>query len=192
MTAYSRNGDEAAFEVLLGRYRNQVFGFLMRATQDRAAAEDLYQETFFKLIRHAPNYTPKSTFRTFLFTIARNTLNDHYRKQVRNPSRHAAGIQDENSGNEPAAATASNPDTLADRLRIRAVIDMALNRLPPPQKEMFLLREEAGLDFAEAARAARCSVNTAKSRMRYALLKLRELLREYGAVPEGSKTDEMS
>jgi len=187
MIRYSRYGDIAAFEHLVQRYRNPVFGYLIQTCRDKSLAEDLYQETFIRVIRAAPRYRKRAGFRTWLFTIARNLVIDAYRKkQARGiPVALTPAAKKENPG-EHVILESREPDPLRDteNREIRETIASAVESLPEAQREMFLLREDAGLDFSEAARVAGCSVNTAKSRMRYALLKIRDALSRAGIVPE--------
>ncbi|MCD4654471.1 sigma-70 family RNA polymerase sigma factor [bacterium] len=185
MLRYSRNGDIAAFEVLLKRYQNQLFGFLIQSCRSRDRAEDLYQETFFRVVRSAGNYKTSASFRTWLFTIARNLLIDEHRKTLTRPQETRTKNHDTNEFID-STIVSETPD--AERImrsrEIRETIQSALASLPEQQREMFLLRENAGLDFKEAARITACSVNTAKSRMRYALLRIREKLEQSGLIPE--------
>jgi RNA polymerase sigma-70 factor, ECF subfamily len=187
MMKYGRNQDPEAFDLLLSRYREQVFGFLFRSCSSREAAEDLYQETFMRVIRAAAAYKPSAKFRTWIFTIARNLLKDLYRRNlVRLPvfSLDFDNPEDNHAVREPADTRTPDPMQKAIDHETRIVLYQALRALPPEQREIFLLREEAGLDFQEAASVANCSVNTAKSRMRYALMKLRDELNQAGIRPE--------
>lgn len=187
MKMYAKNGDTNAFEMLVQRYRNQIYGYLIQTCRNRSAAEDLYQETFIRVIRAAPNYRKTASFRTWLFTIARNLVIDAHRKQkARITTITPCDDQDINGGSYLQNMPGNSPDPLrlAAGQEIRSIILSAIQALPEPQREMFLLREEAGLDFKEAARVAGCSVNTAKSRMRYALLKIRERIVQAGMTPE--------
>ena len=95
MIEYGKKGDAKAFEELLNRYRSQVFGYFVSACRHRETAEDLFQETFFRIIRSARSYKPKSSFRTWVFTIARNILIDWSRKSKKGA--HAVNLND-NSG----------------------------------------------------------------------------------------------
>lgn len=180
MEEFGQNGDMRAFEVLLARYRSQVYGFIVKSIPDRDSADDLYQEVFLRVIRASGQYQRSATFRTWLFTIIRNILTDHYRRvKVRscvNSMSSDANISETNRPEDQFEDSQQDPFRETAQKEIREAIESAVRCLPEEQKQIFLLREEAGLDFEAAARTAGCSVNTAKSRMRYALLKLRENL----------------
>ncbi|HPQ39132.1 MAG TPA: sigma-70 family RNA polymerase sigma factor [bacterium] len=187
MKRYAKKGDVAAFELLMSRHRNQVFGYLVQTCRDRELAEDLYQETFIRVIRAAPGYRKTASFRTWLFTIARNLVIDAHRKRKNRPAVQSIDTDGGFAGSGEMMAlelTDPGPEELTAGRELRDIIVSAIQALPDQQREMFLLREEAGLDYAEAARIAGCSVNTAKSRMRYALLKIRERIVQEGIVPE--------
>ncbi|MBN1357030.1 sigma-70 family RNA polymerase sigma factor [bacterium] len=187
MMQFSRQGRQDAFETLYRRYRRQIFGFFINGTGCRELAEELYQELFMKIIQHAGNYRPTAAFRTWIFAIARNQLRDAYRRgSVRQimQSLDSSTAETANSPVEPPADKASNPHRRIQDAEIRKIVLQTLRELPRHQREMFLLRESNGLDFKDAARMAFCSVNTAKSRMRYALMRLREAFTEHGIRPE--------
>jgi RNA polymerase sigma-70 factor (ECF subfamily) len=177
-----RDGDVRAFEVLVTRHRKPVFNFILRFVRDTAQAEDVTQETFLRLVKGADAYERQAKFTTWLYTIARNLCVDAAR---RGKHRKAASLDapiDEDAG---ASLLDLVPDGQAgvDRqaqsrelgLRLR----QAIESLPDEQREIFLLREVADLQFNEIAAVVGCPENTVKSRMRYALEKLREALEEY-------------
>lgn len=173
-------GDARAFEDLVRRHRTPVFSFLLRLTGDRARAEDLCQETFLKAVRGAAGWAPRAPFRTWLYAIARNRAVDEARRQA---FRRADPIDD-----APPAAAASgdpSPERSADDALLRPKLEAALAALPEEQREVFLLREYAGLRFAEIASVTAVPENTVKSRMRYALEGLRERLAALGVGPDG-------
>lgn len=187
MERYSQKADVKAFEILLRRFRTELFGFLVRSCGDHALAEDLYQETFIRVIKAASTYSSSARFRTWIFTIARNLLTDHYRRQsVRRivmPLNRSTDPDDEENADYPDRDVAP-ADARVASIEIAGALRDILAELPAEQREMFLLREEAGLDFKEAARVTGCSENTAKSRMRYALLKMRDEFTRRGLIPE--------
>jgi RNA polymerase sigma-70 factor, ECF subfamily len=187
MLTYAKTGRPDVFETLYRRYRRQVFGYFVHGTKNRELAEELFQELFMRVIKHAGTYKSKATFRTWLFTIARNLLRDSYRRSGVRRIMTSLDIPKEDTHKsipEPAAAESQNPFRSAQSSEIRTILSQALADLPHEQREIFLLREMAGLDFTQAAKAASCSVNTAKSRMRYALLRLRDVFSSHGILPE--------
>jgi RNA polymerase sigma-70 factor (ECF subfamily) len=178
-----REGDVRAFEVLITRHRKPVFNFILRFVRDSALAEDVVQETFLRVVKNAEAYERQAKFTTWLFTIARNLCVDASR---RGKHRKAASLDAPLDG---ADGKLSLGDTVADsgagvdrqaishQLQIR--MKAAIAELPDEQREIFLLREVADLQFNEIAEIVGCPENTVKSRMRYALEKLREALAEY-------------
>jgi len=185
MQRYALKADTRAFETLLRRFRVELFGFFVRACRDRQAAEDLYQETFIRVIRSASAYSPTARFRTWLFTIAHNLLTDHYRRQSIRRIVTPFDRNDDEDGSDrdyPDQAGIA-ADKKVELLEYARALREILAELPAEQREVFLLRENAGLDFREAAGILGCSENTAKSRMRYALEKIRDEFSKRGLMP---------
>jgi len=179
-----QRGEARAFETLMLRHRTPVYAFLLRLTGERTRAEDLVQETFLRLVKGAAAWEPRAGVRTWLFTIARHLAVDASRRQVFRAveSLDAPGADGQGHRHPPPAATGPAPDEAAEAARLRPRLEAALAALPAEQREVFLLREHAGLGFAEIAGATGVNENTAKSRMRYALLALRERLGAEGIV----------
>ncbi len=174
-------GDARAFEALVRRHRTPVFSFLLRLTGDRGRAEDLCQDAFLKAVRAAADWEPRARFQTWLYAIARNLAVDEARRQT---FRRAEPLDE-----APAGAAASDdppPDRSAEGALLRPKLEAALAALPDEQREVFLLREYAGLRFHEIAEVTGAAENTVKSRMRYALEALRERLAALGVGPEAA------
>jgi RNA polymerase sigma-70 factor, ECF subfamily len=169
-----RAGDGGAFPVLVQRHRARVFAFVLRLTQDRARAEDVLQETWLRVVRGASAWQPTARFTTWVYTIARNACVDGARRE-----QHRAA---ESLSEEPpdAGAPWSNPERGAGATELRRFLEQAIAALPVEQREVFLLRELAGVPFAEIARVTGAPEPTVKSRMRYALEALRAHLRRQG------------
>lgn len=178
-------GDVRAFEVLLARHRGAVYAFLMRSVRDPAVAEDLFQETFLRVVQRSDQFTGQSRFTTWLYTIARNLTVDHARRMRHR--RHAsldAPVHGGDSGDSRVLGDGvAGPDRGADRAAIEAqakeTLRIALDALPDEQREVFHLRQVDGLAFADIASILGIPENTAKSRMRYALERLQQALGEY-------------
>jgi RNA polymerase sigma-70 factor (ECF subfamily) len=177
-------GDARAFEGLVRRHRTPVFSVLLRLTGDRGRAEDLCQEAFLKVVKASPDWQERARFSTWLYAIARNLAVDEARRMVfRRAESLDAAAPGEGSRPEPAAED-PGPDRLADASLVRPKLEAALAALPPEQREVFLLREHAGLRFGEIAEVTGAPENTVKSRMRYALEALRIELAARGIGPE--------
>ncbi|WP_308197065.1 MULTISPECIES: RNA polymerase sigma factor [Anaeromyxobacter] len=177
-----RGGDARAFEALMRRHRAPVFSFLVRLTADRARAEDLCQEVFLKVVKASRTWEERARFRTWVYAIARNLAIDEARRAAfrRAEPLDAPGP----TGAAAHAADGPSPDAAADAALLRPRLEAALAALPAEQREVFLLREYAGLRFAEIAEVTGTPENTVKSRMRYALEALRVELAAAGVGPD--------
>jgi RNA polymerase sigma-70 factor (ECF subfamily) len=182
MTRYPR-GDLSAFSALVARHKTPVYNFVLRQLRSPAAAEDLVQDIFVRIIENAGSFKHEARFTTWAYTIARNLCVDHMRKA--SYRRHASLEQKadgENADGLSIAEKVSDPHPRASTERaaaageIQIAIVAAVDELPPDQKEVFLLREVANLPFSEIATITGAQENTVKSRMRYALERLQEAL----------------
>lgn len=182
MVAYQK-GDVRAFELLLTRHRKPVFNFILRFVGLRETAEDLLQETFLRVIKGAEAYQRQAKFTTWLYTIARNLCVDQSRraKHRKAQSLDAPMSNLADSGTLldviPGKEMASDRQTGNKELQIR--LHAALSRLSEEQREVFLMREFLDMPFKDIADVVGVPENTVKSRMRYALEKLRLELDEY-------------
>lgn len=184
MRRYAR-GDVAAFERLYERHRAALHRFLVRQTRDPEFAGDLFQETWGKVIAYRDRYEERAQFRTFLFHVARNCWLDALRARGRDLTWAAQTIEPDDAtlfdgdarGPEQHAVAASEGE------RLRA----ALAQLPEAQREAFLLHEEGGLTIEEVASVTGVGAETAKSRVRYALVKLRAALVTERAAPADAR-----
>jgi RNA polymerase sigma-70 factor (ECF subfamily) len=174
-------GDRAAFEELFERYRRLLFTFLLHQTGDRLVAEDLFQEVFLRVIRARKSFRRGGgPFKSWLMTIARNAVIDMRRRAAVRRDVDGVHRQDPERGRAEERIAdhkaSGDPHQAAEIGHIRRRIVEALGRLPDEQREVFLLREQVGLDFGGIAELTGCKVATAKSRMRYALEGLRRQL----------------
>jgi RNA polymerase sigma-70 factor (ECF subfamily) len=161
-----RDGDVAAFEALYRRHKDSVYRYLLRMSRDEQVAEDVVQDAWSKIIRARDQYRPTARFSTYLFRVAHNCFIDY----VRRNRRHEHG-EELDADSTPASGDA--PETETERLLARERLDIALRQLPDEQRDVFLLREEAGLSLDEIALVTNTNRETAKSRLRYAIGKLR-------------------
>jgi RNA polymerase sigma-70 factor (ECF subfamily) len=180
MQAY-REGNPRAFEVLLARHERKVWNFLRRSVGDPTAAEDLLQEVFLRVIKAQAEWKGEAKFTTWVYAIARNLCIDHARRAVHRDARSLDAptrANDETSEtlHDRVADGARDAEGLASDGQVRARVDQAVAALPPDQREVFLLREVMDLPFAEIAAVVGAPEPTVKSRMRYALERLREAL----------------
>lgn len=179
-------GDAGAFEALVRRHRTPIFSFLLRLTGDRGRAEDLCQEAFLKVVKASAGWQERARFSTWLYAIARNLAVDEARRMA---FRRAEPLDAAAPGDPPRpepAAEGPGPDRLADSSLVRPKLEAALQALPAEQREVFLLREYAGLRFGEIAEVTGTPENTVKSRMRYALEALRAELAARGIGPDAA------
>jgi len=182
-----QEGDARAFEVLVLRHRRPIFNFVLRYVRDPVAAEDVTQDTFLRVVRSADHYVREAKFTTWLFTIARNLCVDASRRaKHRNMASLDAPIDDEGRGAKIDLVPSGGPavDRQAIGTELKARMQHAIAQLPEEQREIFLLREVGDLQFNEIAEIIGVPENTVKSRMRYALEKLREALAEYRDLAE--------
>jgi RNA polymerase sigma-70 factor (ECF subfamily) len=178
-----QSGEVRAFEILLSRHKKPVFNFILRFVGDRETAEDLLQETFMRVIKGAEAYKRQAKFTTWLYTIARNLCVDQTRrrKHRRHASLDAPMSASEDSGTLmdviPGSEMASDRKSVNKELH--ETMQRAIAGLSEEQREVFLMREFLDLPFKQIAEVVGVPENTVKSRMRYALEKLRLELDEY-------------
>ena len=180
-----QKGEVRAFEVLLTRHRKPVFNFILRYVGEPAQAEDLLQEVFLRLIKSADGYQKQAKFTTWLYTIARNLCVDNSRRGKHRKAYSLDMPMDTDGGKEGATLLDVVPDKSPGTDRkvqskeLHGRLHAAIGKLAEDQREVFLMREFLDMPFREIAEVVGCPENTVKSRMRYALEKLREELEEY-------------
>jgi len=171
-----RQGDVQALGLLVEHFRRPLFGFILRMTEGRGDPEEVFQEVWFRAIRNLGKYKPKS-FLSWLFRIAHNLIIDRARSARPMRSLNEAG-EDETPLEERLPGSTHDPAKLTVAADLGQRIARAVGGLPGEQREVFLMRTEAGLPFKEIAKIQNISINTALARMQYALAKLREELKD--------------
>jgi RNA polymerase sigma-70 factor (ECF subfamily) len=175
MIAY-RDGDAAAFETLYARHKGPLYRYVLRSVKAHGEAEELFHDVWLRVIEARERYVTTARFTTWLYTIAHNRVVDHWRRRGLTLASLDASNDPDDPPFEPAAAPQDEPQRRADLNEDLRRLGVALAALPPAQREVFLLREEAGLSLPEIAEVAGIDLEAAKSRLRYALAKLREAL----------------
>jgi RNA polymerase sigma-70 factor (ECF subfamily) len=175
MVAY-RNGDSGAFDQLYRRHRGPLFRYLLRQCRDNAIAEELFQDIWLNLIRARASYVVSSRFTTYLYRLAHNRLIDHYRRRA--PADLVSYDDDAYSLELPPAGYAEPQASYEAKAQLTRVLEV-LERMPAAQREAFVLQQEAGMSVEEIAQTTGVSRETAKSRLRYAMTKLRAGLDEW-------------
>lgn len=170
-------GDEQAFSQIINRYQGMVYGYFLRSGSGHENALDLTQEVFIKLYDYAPKYTPSAHFKTFLFTIARNRWVDYLRKVA---GKEPVNLHDE----QHLKSGAPTPLETVQAKELRAMVDLAIEQLPPKQKETLILAEVAGLKYNEISEVLDVAVGTVKSRIFNAINNIREYLKKHGMLEE--------
>lgn len=176
-----RDGDAAAFEVLHHRWRGRLYRYLLHQCGNSATADELYQDIWLKVVGARLRYEVAARFSTWLFRIAHNRLLDHFRSQgrVRLESLDQ-GFSDEGDGAvmDPPAAPGEQPERMLERKALASRLLDCIAALPEAQREAFLLAEEGDLSTEEIGAATGVNRETAKSRLRYAIARLRRCLQD--------------
>ena len=171
-------GDHSAIEVLINKHRSKVYTYILITIKNQQLAEDLFQETFIKVIQslRGGKYKDNGKFLSWVIRIAHNLIIDHFRKekQMNTVSNDDSEVDLFNS----KKLSDSNIEELIINSQIKSEIRILINELPDDQREVVLLRHYGGLSFKEIADQTDVSINTALGRMRYALINLRKLIQE--------------
>ncbi len=162
MQSYAKD-DTQAFDTLYNRHRGSLYRYLKRQLNDSATANDLYQGVWEKVIRARRSYRHTTPFSAWLFTIAHNHLVDHYRRKQPGYDATSNGLADDRPGPVQDAMSGEQDQQLLD----------AIAKLPLEQKNTLLLKLETGLKMEEIAKLTGVNRETVKSRLRYAVNKLK-------------------
>lgn len=177
MQAYGA-GHAAAFDVLYSRHKGGIYRYILRHCRDAGVTDEIFQDVWMNAIRVRASYVPTAKFTTWLYTLAHNRLVDHWRASGR--VRLASVDDDDGDARDLVDALPGDahhePHSRAEANELGAHLKSALAALPPEQRDAFLLQYEGGLSLDEIAEATGVGMETAKSRLRYALTKLRSAL----------------
>ncbi|MDR7136235.1 RNA polymerase sigma-70 factor (ECF subfamily) [Lysobacter niastensis] len=166
-------GDTSAFEMLYARHRGPLYRFLLRQLRDNALADEFFQDVWQRVIAARHGWKPEAAFSTWLYRIAHNRLNDHWRGLKHRPPAPEDG--DERAARVPDPTT---PERELSEFEQRRRLQRAIEELPEDQREAVLLRLEQELSLDEIGAITGVGRETVKSRLRYALDKLRARLSE--------------
>lgn len=174
-------GDECALGVLIERHKQRIYSFIYSKVLDRDITEDIFQDTFIKVIRTLKkgNYNEEGKFLPWVMRISHNLVIDHFRKNNRMPKY-------DNKGDFNIFSVLSDTDLNAEKKIIKNQVERDVRRLvdelPADQKEVLLMRMYQDLSFKEISEKTGVSINTALGRMRYALINLRKVIDKHNIV----------
>lgn len=178
VAAYA-NGDNKAFDTLLKRHQNRVFSYIYYIIKDKDIADDIFQETFVKAITtiRQNRYTENGKFSAWITRIAHNLVIDYFR-QNKSEGNVSTDNEEIDILNRQELCDDSIEDVLIGR-QVRADIRRLIHALPDAQRKVLMMRYYRDMSFKEIAEATGVSINTALGRMRYALLNMRRMAKEY-------------
>ena len=172
-------GEANALAPLVEKYKRPLYSFILKMTEGREDAEEIFQETWFRVLKNIHKFKHKN-FLNWMFRIAHNLVIDRARRNSKNISMQSSigGEDGDCTLEDRLAAPGISPSEEAGGAGLGRLIETAVATLSPEQKEVFLLRMYGNVSFKEIAKIQKCSINTCLARMQYALTKLRSLLKE--------------
>ncbi len=177
-------GTEKALEVLLHRHKSKIFTSIMMVIKDHSLAEDIFQDTFFKVIQTLKRgqYNEEGKFLPWVIRISRNLIIDHFRRIKKMPP-VPVYVTDEGEEVSVLNTLAADDDTerKLESGKIKTSIRKLINNLPEDQREVVLMRMYYDMSFKEISEFTKVSINTSLGRMRYALFNLRKMIEEQDA-----------
>jgi len=170
-------GKDASFEVLLNRYRDRVFSYIIYTVRDEDLANDIFQDTFIKVIKTLKkgNYNEEGKFLPWVMRIAHNLVIDHFRRNKRIP------VLENTRDNDQYRKISSdelNIEKAIIKKQIHSEVKALVKELPKEQRQVLIMRIYCEMSFKEIAEQSNVSINTALGRMRYALINLRTMVKE--------------
>ena len=176
------NGEEDAIHHLILRHKNKVFTYIYITVKNQQLAEDLFQDTFVKVIKslHEGKYQDNGRLLSWIIRIAHNLIIDHYRKE-----RQLNTFSNDNYEQDLFNSARYSEETIEQMMisdQVLQDVRKLVDQLPEDQKEIIMLRHYGGLSFKEIADQTNVSINTALGRMRYALINLRKLVKQHNII----------
>lgn len=177
------NGSEYALEQLINRHQLQIFNFINSKINDRDTSEDLFQDTFIKVIRTLKSgaYNEEGKFLPWVMRIAHNLVIDHFRKSNRIPT---LGNKEDFDIFQFISDKSPNAESTLVQEQVLKDLQKLIQELPEDQKEVLIMRLYRDMSFKEIAENTNVSINTALGRMRYAIINLRKLITEHQIILE--------
>jgi RNA polymerase sigma-70 factor (ECF subfamily) len=171
-------GEQSCFEQLIHRHKNKVFTYISLYIRDQALAEDLFQDTFMKVIQsiRAGKYQDNGKFISWVMRIAHNLIIDHFRR-IKQMNTISNDDYESDLFNSKKFSDSNIEDDMIKR-QIQKDVRTMISLLPEDQREVVILRHYSGLSFKEIAEITDVSINTALGRMRYALINMRKIMEE--------------
>jgi len=177
------DGSEYALEQLINRHQLQIFNFINSKINDRDTSEDLFQDTFIKVIRTIKSgaYNEEGKFLPWVMRIAHNLVIDHFRKSNRIPT---VGNKEDFDIFQFISDKSPNAESTLVQEQVLKDLQKLIQELPEDQKEVLIMRLYRDMSFKEIAENTNVSINTALGRMRYAIINLRKLITEHQIILE--------
>ena len=174
-----QDGDVHSFELLIGRYQKQVYSYILTLVKDKQLADDVFQDTFVKVIQTVKSkaYKDDGRFVQFAMRIAHNLVIDHFRKENRIPTVESSSEDYNYIDNVPITDASVEQGMIVDQ--VHSDLHRMIAFLPDEQREVLRMRIFDDMSFKDIADITNVSINTALGRMRYALINLRKMMVAY-------------
>lgn len=174
------DGNNHAFDELLARNQDNIFGYIIKVVEDEELANELFQETFLKIISKLQNhqYTETGRLQWWMLRVAHNVVIDYYRDQKKKFVVDAPKENDLSAVKSDELVDVNRENELTNQRTLKQLV-LLMNALPAPQREVVYMRYFQDMSFKEIAEEVGCSINTSLGRMHYALINMRKLSRQY-------------
>jgi RNA polymerase sigma factor (sigma-70 family) len=175
-------GDYTSLEILINRYKDKIFSYILMTVKNHHLAEDIFQDTFIKVVKslNLGKYTDNGKFISWVMRIAHNLVIDHYRRE-KNMNTFSNDASEVDHFNSPKFSDENIEDFMINE-QILNEVRVLVEELPEDQKQVVIMRHYLGMSFKEIADQTDVSINTALGRMRYALINLRKIITEKGLI----------